>query len=76
MTNIELALTNLGEAAAIEFHQNNNSIGINELKKDMNKAGKVLNKAKTEIELEVNRPIVTSQNCIDLTEDKKLMETK
>lgn len=30
MTNIELALTNLGEAAAIEFHQNNNSIGINE----------------------------------------------
>lgn len=76
MTNIELALTNLGEAAAIEFHQNNNSIGINELKKDMNKAGKVLNKAKTEIELEVNRPIVTSQNHIDLTEDKKLMETK
>lgn len=76
MTNIELALTNLGEAAAIEFHQNNNSIGINELKKDMNKAGKVLNKAKTEIELEVNRPIVTSQNYIDLTEDKKLMETK
>ena len=42
----------------------------------MNKAGKVLNKAKTEIELEVNRPIVTSQNYIDLTEDKKLMETK
>lgn len=76
MTNIELALTNLGEAAAIEFHQNNNSICINELKKDMNKAGKVLNKAKTEIELEVNRPIVTSQNYIDLTEDKKLMETK
>lgn len=28
MTNIELALTNLGEAAAVEFHQNNNSIGL------------------------------------------------
>ena len=33
MTNIELALTNLGEASAVEFHKNNNSQGVKQLKK-------------------------------------------
>jgi len=76
MTNIELALTNLGEAAAVEFHQNNNSVGIDELKSDVNKVGKVLNKAKNEIELELKRPVVTSANYIDLTDNKDLIENK
>jgi len=76
MTNIELALTNLGEAAAVEFHQNNNSIGLDELKSDVNKAGKVLNKAKNEIELELKRTVVTSLNYIDLTDNKDLIENK
>lgn len=76
MTNIELALTNLGEAAAVEFHQNNNSIGLDELKNDVNKAGKVLNKAKNEIELELKRPVATSTNYIDLTDNKDLIENK
>jgi len=76
MTNIELALTNLGEAAAVEFHQNNNSVGIDELKSDVNKAGKVLNKAKKEIELELKRTVVTSLNYIDLTDNKDLIENK
>lgn len=76
MTNIELALTNLGEAAAVEFHQNNNSIGLDELKSDVDKAGKVLNKAKNEIELELKRPVVTSLNYIDLTDNKDLIENK
>jgi len=40
MTNIELALTNLGEAAVVEIHKKNNSKGINELKKDMGKQEK------------------------------------
>lgn len=76
MTNIELALTNLGEATAVEFHKKNNSSGVQELKKDMNKAGKVLNKAISEIETELNRPVVSSENYIDLTENKDLLETK
>ena len=46
MTNLELALTNLGEATAVEYHKKNNSIGVDELKQDMNKAGNVLNKAR------------------------------
>ena len=76
MTNIELALTNLGGATAIEFHKKNNSHGFKELKKDMNKAGAVLNKAKTEIENELERPIVTSQNYIELTQPEDLLDIK
>lgn len=73
MSNIELALTNLGEAAAVEFHQNNNSQGMTQLKKDMVKAGTVLNKAKSEIENELGRSVVTSKTYIELTSDNELM---
>lgn len=76
MTNIELALTNLGEATAVEFHKKNNSKGLKELKHDMNKAGNVLNKAKNEIENELERPIVTTENYIDLTINRELTEKK
>ena len=67
MTNIELALTNLGEATAVEFHKKNNSKGLKQLKEDMNKSGNVLNKAKREIEKELEKSIVTSENYLELT---------
>lgn len=76
MSNIELALTNLGEATAVEFHKKNNSQGLKELKKDMNKAGKVLNRAKQEIENELERPVVTSENYIELTQKEELLDIK
>ena len=76
MTNIELALTNLGEATAVEIHNKNNSQGFKELKRDMNKAGVVLNKAKTEIENELERPVVTSKNYIELTQKDDLLDIK
>lgn len=69
MSNIELALTNLGEVAAVEFHKKNNSYGLKELQKDMNKAGNVLNKAKNGIENELERTIVASKNYIELTKN-------
>lgn len=74
MSNIELALTNLGEATAVEFHKKNNSQGLKELKNDMNKAGKVLNKAKHEIENELERSVVTSENYIELTEKEDIKD--
>ena len=76
MSNLELALTNLGEASALEFHKKNNSIGLKELKNDMDKAGKVLNKAKQEIENELERSIVTSDNYVQLTQKEELSNTK
>ena len=72
MTNIELALTNLGEATAVEFHKKNDSKDLNELKNDMSEAGNVISSAKKEIERKLERPIVTSDNYIELTEDDNL----
>lgn len=46
------------------------------LKKNMNKDGNVLNKAKKEIENELERPIVTNENYLDLTENKKILDVK
>lgn len=76
MTNLELALTNLGEATAVEYHKKNNSIGVDELKQDMNKAGNVLNKARQEIEIELERPVVTNENYLDLTNKRELIDNK
>ena len=72
MTNIELALTNLGEATAVEFHKKNDSKDLNELKNDMSEAGNVISSAKKEIERKLEIPIVTSDNYIELTEDNNL----
>lgn len=49
---------------------------MKQLKEDMNKSGTVLNKAKKAIEKELERPIVTSENHIELTQNDKLIETK
>lgn len=67
MSNIELALTNLGEVTAVELHKKNDSKGIKELKSDMNTAGKVINTAKERIETELGQSLVTSENYNDLT---------
>lgn len=76
MTNIELALTNLGEAAAVEIHQKNDSYGMPNLKIDVNSAGKIMNKAKTELECVLERSIISSENCIDLTNRKRITDNK
>lgn len=74
MTNIELALTNLGEAAAVEIHIKKDSNGINELTKDVNEAGEVIKSAKNVLEEKLNAPIVTEQNYIDITSANKKLK--
>ena len=76
MTNIELALTNLGETAAVEFHKKSDSQGLKELKKDVNDAGVVVNIAKKEIEAKLERPIVSSENYLDLTRSDEKLDLK
>lgn len=76
MTNIELALTNLGEAAAVEIHQKNDSYGMPNLKIDVNTAGKIMNKAKNELEGVLERSIISSENYIDLTNRKRITDNK
>lgn len=72
MTNIELALTNLGEASAIEIHKSNNSHNMKKLKDDTNKAGNIVNKAKTELESVIHKKIITKENHIELTDNNNL----
>lgn len=69
MSNIELALINLGEATAVEFHKKNDSQGISQLKRDMTDAGSVVNTAKNEIERKLEKPIVSSENRIELVKE-------
>lgn len=42
----------------------------------MNKAGNVLKKAKEELEVELQRLVVSSENYIELTNPDELIETK
>ena len=50
MGNLELAITNLAEVTANEMHNTNNSFGLDELKDDVQEAGKITGKARREIE--------------------------
>ena len=50
MGKLELAITNLAEVTANEMHNTNNSFGIDELKDDVQEAGKITGKARKEIE--------------------------
>ena len=71
MTNLELALINLSEVASIEMHKKNNSQGIEELKKDLNTVGKVINNTKKEIENNLEKSIVSKENYMNLTHNIK-----
>lgn len=67
MSNMELALTNLGETTATELHQKNDSFGMQELKSDVRDAGRVTKKAREEAEALLGEPIVTKNNYLDIS---------
>lgn len=76
MTNLELALTNLGETTAVELHKKNDSLGVVELKEDVGDAGEVISIAKREIEDKLEHPVVSSANYLDLTNNQSLENKK
>ena len=67
MTNMELALTNLGETTATELHQKNNSRGMKVLQKDAKDAGSVTKTAREAAEKLLNSPVVTQRNYLDIS---------
>ncbi|MBQ1387301.1 Bro-N domain-containing protein [Candidatus Saccharibacteria bacterium] len=67
MTNMELALTNLGETTAAELHQKNNSRGMKALRKDAKDAGGVTKTAREAAEKLLNSPVVTQRNYLDIS---------
>lgn len=76
MTNLELALTNLGETTAVELHKKNDSLGVVELKEDVGDAREVISIAKREIENKLEHPVVSSANYLDLTNNQSLEDKK
>ena len=65
MSNMELALTNLGEATAAELHQKNNSYGLDELKRDTKSAGKVVKSARESAEEQLGASVISKENYLN-----------
>lgn len=66
MSDIELTLTMLGEATAKELHKANNTVGSNNIKKDVKKAGIIAGNARKQIEKETGKSVVSSSNFLEL----------
>ena len=67
MGNLELAITNLAEVTANEIHNTNNSFGLEELKGDVQEAGKITGKARREIEEKIGKKVAEKTNYKNLT---------
>ena len=67
MGKLELAITNLAEVTANEMHNTNNSFGLEELKDDVQEAGKITGKARKEIEEKIGKKVAEKTNYNSLT---------
>ena len=67
MGKLELAITNLAEVTANEMHNTNNSFWIDELKDDVQEAGKITGKARKEIEKKIGKKVAEETNYNSLT---------
>lgn len=72
MNKLELAITNLAEVTANEMHDINNSKGIDNLKTDVIKSGKIAGEARARIEKEIGKKIATKENYKELTNKDKI----
>ena len=78
MGKLELAITNLAEVTANEMHNTNNSFGLEELRDDVQEAGKITGKARKEIEEKIGKKVAEKTNYNSLTKSnvKKLTSRK
>lgn len=74
MTDLELIFTMLGEASTTEIAKNKDVQGFVENHKAAKAGGTVAGNARKELEKKSGTKIVSKQNFIDLTENKKLEE--
>ena len=59
MTDIELALVNIGELTAKELHKSRDTIGRDNLQNDIEEAGKIAGNTRREIESKIGRPVIS-----------------
>jgi len=70
MTNIELALTSLSEATAIELHRDRDSQGFPELRQDTRDAGQAAGEARKVVEKTLGRSVVSTENFLETKQTK------
>lgn len=71
MSPLELALTMLGETTTAEIARATNAQGFKDNKKAAEKGGKIAGDTRKSIEKQINRPVVTSENYLKISGDKK-----
>jgi len=74
MDDFELIFTMLGERSTTEIHRQEESLGMPKLKSDANRGGKIAGGARKELEKELGRTVVSSDNYLQNT--KKLSSKK
>jgi hypothetical protein len=71
MDRVELALSTLTEATATASHIENDSQGIDELKRDVLKAAEAGEAARLATEKALGRPVVSSANFLEASRRKR-----
>ena len=72
MSPMELALATLAEVTTTELHRTNDSHGMRALKNDANTGGNIAAITRRNIEKELGKPVVTSENAIDFKNQKQI----
>ena len=72
MDDFELIFTMLGERSSVEIHKTENSYGKEKLKKDASRGGRIAGIARTELEKEIGRKIVSKNNFLPPKKPKNL----
>lgn len=70
MSAMELALMTLAEVTTTEIHKTNNSHGVDELQGDAKKGGSIAGITRKNIEKQLGKPVVTSQNANDFRKNR------
>ena len=74
MDDFELIFTMLGEKSTTEIHKTENSYGKEKLKKDAGRGGRIAGIARTELEKEIGRKIVSKKNFLARKKSTKIIK--
>lgn len=72
MSPLELALTTLAEVTTTELHKTNDSKGMRALKNDANTGGSIAGNTRRDIEKQIGKKVVTSENSLDFTGKRQI----
>ncbi len=72
MSPLELALTTLAEVTTTELHKTNDSKGMRALKIDANTGGSIAGNTRRDIEKQIGKKVVTSENSLDFTKKQQI----